>query len=116
MLGDVNKLFVFKSLLTTPRNVLPLHLKQTFPPIIWILTEGEGDGIEPRLPFKMFSTHIATWNIIKAMYFDPMPDAVKTAWKSKWVARSNASHLKVILNLSRIQYSKVILKSSQISL
>ena len=32
--GDVNKLFVFKSLLTMPSNVLPLHLKQTFPPII----------------------------------------------------------------------------------
>ena len=52
MLGDVNKLFVFKSLLTMPSNVLPLHLKQ----IIWIFTEGEGDGIESRLPFKIFST------------------------------------------------------------
>ena len=56
MLGDVNKLFGFKSLLTTPSNVLPLHLKQTFPHIIWILTEGKGDGIESRLPFKIFST------------------------------------------------------------
>ena len=37
-----------------PSNVLPLHLKQTFPPIIRIFTEG--DGIEPRLPFKIFST------------------------------------------------------------
>ena len=34
LLGFVNKLFVFKSLLTTLSNVLPLHLKQTFPPII----------------------------------------------------------------------------------
>ena len=40
-----------------PSNVLPLHLKQTFPPIIWIFTEGEGDGIESRLPFKIFSTY-----------------------------------------------------------
>ena len=24
-----------------PINILPLHLKQTFPPIIWILTEDE---------------------------------------------------------------------------
>ena len=42
----------------TPRNVLPLHLKQTFLPIIWIFTEGEGDGdgIESSLPFKIFST------------------------------------------------------------
>ena len=56
MLGDVSKLFVFKSLLTTPINVLPLHHKQTFLPIIWIFTEGEGDGIESLLPFKIFST------------------------------------------------------------
>ena len=26
-------------------NVLTLHLKSTFPPMIWIFTEGEGDGI-----------------------------------------------------------------------
>ena len=39
-----------------PNNVLPLHPKQTFPPIIWIFTEGEGDGIEPRLPIEIFST------------------------------------------------------------
>ena len=50
------QLFVFKSLLTSPSNVLPLHLKQTFPPMIWIFTEGEGDGIESRLAFKIFST------------------------------------------------------------
>ena len=36
------------------KNVLPLHLKHTFPPIIWIFTEGE--GIKSRLPFKVFST------------------------------------------------------------
>ena len=34
LLGDVNKLFVFKSLLITPSNVLLLHLQQTFLPII----------------------------------------------------------------------------------
>ena len=39
-----------------PSNVLPLHLKQTFPPKIWIFTEGVGDGIESRLSFKIFST------------------------------------------------------------
>ena len=33
---------------------MPLDLKQTFPPIIWIFTEG--DGIESRLPFKIFPT------------------------------------------------------------
>ena len=35
---------------------VPLHLKQTFPHLIWIFTESEGDGIESRLPFKIFST------------------------------------------------------------
>ena len=30
-------------------NVLPLHLKQTFPPIISIISQDEGDGIESRL-------------------------------------------------------------------
>ena len=39
-----------------PSNVLPLNLKQTFPPIIWIFNEGEGDGIESNLPFKIFPT------------------------------------------------------------
>ena len=38
-----------------PSNFLPLRFKQTFPRIIWIFTEGEGDGIEPRLPFEIFS-------------------------------------------------------------
>ena len=56
LLDDVNKLFVFKSLVTMPSNVLPLHLKQTFPPIIWIFNADEDDGIESRLPFKIFST------------------------------------------------------------
>ena len=56
MLGDVNKLFVFNSIVTMPSNVLPFHLKQTFPPLIWIFTEDEGDEIESRLPFKIFST------------------------------------------------------------
>ena len=40
-----------------PSIVLPLHLKQTFPPMIWIFNEGEGDGIEYfQNIFKMFST------------------------------------------------------------
>ena len=52
LLGDVN-------------NFLPLHLKQTFPPVIWIFTEGEGDGIENRLPFKIFSTLIMHFGVLK---------------------------------------------------
>ena len=49
-----------------PSNVLPLHLKEAFPPIIWILTEGEGDGIKSRLPFKIFST---LFNYLPRMFF-----------------------------------------------
>ena len=56
-MGDVNKLFVFKSLLM-PSNVLPFYLKQTFPAINLIFTEG--DRIESRLPFKFFSTLTCT--------------------------------------------------------
>ena len=66
MLGDVNKLFVFKSVLTTASNVLLLQLKQIFLPIIWIFTEGEGGGIKSRLPFKIFSTRLFyfKWNSV----------------------------------------------------
>ena len=74
-MGDVNKFFVFKSLLTMPGNFLPLHLKQTFLPIIWIFAEGEGDGIKSRLPFKIFSTLPYFWifivEIINLNYSDP---------------------------------------------
>ena len=35
------EIIVLKSLLTTPNNILPLHLKQSLPPIIWIFTEGK---------------------------------------------------------------------------
>ena len=64
-----NNLFVFKILLTTPSNVLPLHLKQTFQPIIWIFTEG--DRIESRLPSKIFSTLvIKLWFMFNALIFN----------------------------------------------
>ena len=36
-------------------NVLPLYLKQILPPITWIFTEGDGDGIKSIQPFKFFS-------------------------------------------------------------
>ena len=37
-----------------PSIVLPLRLNQTFPPMIWIFTEGEGGGIKSRLSCKIF--------------------------------------------------------------
>ena len=52
--GWCQQIFCFKILLTMPSNVLPSHLKQTFPPMVWIFIEGE--EIESRLPFKIFST------------------------------------------------------------
>ena len=59
--------------------MIPLHLKQTFPPVIWIFTEGEGDGIKSRLPFKIIST--------LASEFSPWPAAISqktlmTLWGS----------------------------------
>ena len=54
LLGIVNKLLVTKSLLTTPSNVLPLHLKQTFPPTIWILTEDKLMGSNPGYLLEYF--------------------------------------------------------------
>ena len=38
-----------KKMLTSPSYVLPYYLMQTFPPIIWIFTHGEGDEIKSRL-------------------------------------------------------------------
>ena len=54
LLGVVNILLETKRLLTTPGNVLLLHLKQTFLPIIWIFTEIEGDEMESRLYSSIF--------------------------------------------------------------
>ena len=51
------ELIVNKFIATTIKewiDVLPLCLKQSFLPIIWIFIEGE--EIESRLPFKIFST------------------------------------------------------------
>ena len=69
-MSDVNKLFVFKSLLTRPSNVLPLHPKQTFPPTIWIFTDSEGDEIKTRLPFQIFSTLPGDCWIASSLKFD----------------------------------------------
>jgi hypothetical protein len=56
LLRVINKLLKTRNLLTSPSNVLPLHLKQIFLPVIPIFTKGEDDGIKTMLPFKIFST------------------------------------------------------------
>ena len=53
LLFVVNKLLNTKSLLTTPSNVLPLNLKQTFPPIIWTL-KGKVMGLNTGYLLKYF--------------------------------------------------------------
>ena len=52
-------------------NILSLLLKQTFQWIIWIFTEGEGYGIESRLPFKIFSP--LYWKDIINLYYKIVP-------------------------------------------
>ena len=49
-----------------PSNVLHLHLKQIFLSIIWILNEGEGEEIESRQTFKIFSTLLETYGFFKS--------------------------------------------------
>ena len=58
MLGDVNKLFVFKN----PLECFAFTPQVNFPVHIWIFTEAEDDGIKSRLPFNIFSTLIQTNN------------------------------------------------------
>ena len=96
LLVIVNNHLKTKSLLTSPRNVLPLHLKQTFPPIIWIFTEGEGHGIESRLPFKIFSTlpwrkNLDLWHFVLFQIQQEIPEIESkpvrwklVSWESKF--------------------------------
>ena len=68
-MGDVNKLFDFKSLLAS--YVLPFHLKKSIPPVISIFTESESDGMESTLFF---------FNLIynSMMYCDRMRNRTKS--------------------------------------
>ena len=56
--------------LTMPSNVLLLHSKQTFPPIIWIFTESEGGGIESSLSFKILSTLLKMSSVRTIFYHE----------------------------------------------
>ena len=63
LLEVIRQNIVLKSLLINPSNVLPWHLKETFPHIIWIFTDGVGDGIKSRLPFIILFTLITNIDI-----------------------------------------------------
>ena len=45
LLSVVNNFFCFQKFVDNAQHYLALHLKPTFPPIIWIFPEGEDDGI-----------------------------------------------------------------------
>ena len=49
--------FLFSKVCWQPPAMFSLYTSS----IIWIFTEGEGDGIESRLPFKIFSTLQCTY-------------------------------------------------------
>ena len=51
-----------------PNNFLPLHLKHTLLPMIWIFTEGKCDGIKSRLPLKNLSTLPLSLNFFGTIY------------------------------------------------
>ena len=74
---------------------LPLNLKHTFPPIIWIFTVGEGDGIESRLPFKISST----LKVKSTMIYEqqcPIQNSTADSWNLRdgWWGRNFPSHKK----------------------
>ena len=44
--------FCFQKFVNNSQQCFAFTPQANFPPILWIFTEGEGDGIETRLPFK----------------------------------------------------------------
>ena len=53
---ELSQSFENKKYVDNSQQCFAFTIKQTFLPIIWIFTKGEGDAIESRLPFKIFST------------------------------------------------------------
>ena len=54
MLGQ--QTFCFQKFVDNTHQCFSFTPQANFPPLIWIFTEDEGDGIESRLSFKIFST------------------------------------------------------------
>ena len=48
--------FFFQKFVDNAQQCFAFTPQTNFPTQIWIFTKGEGDGIESRLPFKIFST------------------------------------------------------------
>ena len=70
LVGVVKTFLRTKSLLTSLSNVLPDYLKQIFPPMIWIFTQGEEDEIVSNLSSWIFST------LLKVLKFDSICGAI----------------------------------------
>ena len=62
LLGIVNNFFCIQKFVDFIQQCFARTL---FPPIIWIFIEGEGDGIEFRLPFELY----LTLHLINNLYF-----------------------------------------------
>ena len=58
LLGHINTFFVSKNMLTMSNNILPLHLKQTFPHMIWILRKVKVMGLNPSYILKPFLHYV----------------------------------------------------------
>ena len=57
--------FEYKKFVDNAQHVLPIHFMQTFPPIIWIFTEGEGDEIFFYFNNIVFKSCCIKWNQFK---------------------------------------------------
>ena len=108
MLGDVNKLFVFITLLTTLSNILPLHMWHwaNFPAhnLNFHWRWSEGDVIKSRLPFKIFSPLLEISLILlkypnfEGVFYDIMS---KTNTKLKFLFINTKMRKMSILHLKR---------------
>ena len=65
---------------------MPLHLKQTFPLMIWILNNGEGDGIESIFHRSFISEQYFKFDYIVHSNKEDSPD-----W---WLAK-NEKNIKI---------------------
>ena len=78
---------------------MPLQLKQTFPLIIWIFTEGGGDWIKSGLPFKknfyfiQYFSFFGDWTWDTSHTFFSRWSINQIKWKISHCVRSQLLHL-----------------------
>ena len=71
--------------------------------IIWIFTEGEGDGIESRLPFKIFSTS-STFSLLLLSIIFRLPELSKyiEQWENAVDGEETTVSINQVNNLSAL--------------